>query len=223
MTLSINDGALSRARRTVVRSALVWVPLFVLFVALAVYLLVRTLTVSDGAWVGFVIAGLMALLTSSQVFPALRDLRAEPIETEGMITHKGSKADTLIFRRHYATVGKRVFPVRKDVWELMPGVSERIYLRHLPHTNTLIAWEARAISPIAADPSVSGASLDVRPIGPDFSWIATPESARISRSLSGMSKPSEIPSPRVQPHSFGAPRVVRRPPERSSGDQTVQL
>ena len=221
-----DDGTLQRARRTVVRSALTWTPLFVLFVALGALLLVRALTQSGGAWVGFAIVALIALLASPLAFAALRDLRAEPIETEGTITRKWSKADLIVFRGHYLTVGKRVFRVRKDIWLLMPEVFGRVHVRHFPHTNTLIAWEALASAPAPDDPAAAAAGTV--PPAPVSGWVATPAAAPTPTPLSLEAAPRPARTagdhaprfgvpPAVQPPRFGPPRAVERQPHPPDG------
>ena len=64
----------ARARRNVIRGAILWTPFFVLFAALAVSSLVRALDESGTAWVTFALTGLLALVTGDSAFAALRDL-----------------------------------------------------------------------------------------------------------------------------------------------------
>lgn len=212
MTLSSDAEAVRRARRTIVRSALLWTPLFVLFAAVAVLQLVRALTEGGGAWVGFALMALVALLASPLAFAALRDLRAEPIETEGTIGRKWRKADLFVIRGHYLMVGKRIFRVRKDVWSLTPGVSGRVHLRHYPHTNTLIAWEAlgSALAQREEAEAKRASQPTFAPCPSSSGWVATPVISEEPTPMSGRSL-REGQAPTVEPPSLSAPRAVRAP------------
>ena len=133
-------GAPPRGRRDLIRGALLWTPLFVGFSALAVNFLVRAVDGSGGAWVSFILTALVALLGGYSALAALRDLFAEPIETEGPILRKWAKTDLFFFRGRHLLVEGRVFRLRKEIYAAMPEEGARVYLRHYPHTNALIDW-----------------------------------------------------------------------------------
>ena len=195
------------------RSALGWAPLFVFFSTIAVFFLVRAVTETGGAWIGFSIMGLIALLTLPLLVAALRDLRTDPMETEGALQRKWRKNDFFIAKSHYFMVGRRVFRVAADVWLEMPDVPARVLLLHYPHTNTLIEWQrsdppddeaaepapaigespARASAAPAASPGAT-----VRP--PAFGASPAPRPA----------EPRERPARRVEPPRFGG-STGRRP------------
>jgi len=128
------------ARRSVVRSAMIWTPVFVASAALSVQLAIVALDDSPGAWVSFAITALIALLSGVSAFGALRDLYAEPIDTVGAIDRKWRKSDVLLFRGHYLLIGKRVFRIPREIYDAMPDVGSPIRVEHYPHTNALISW-----------------------------------------------------------------------------------
>lgn len=137
------------ARRKVVRSAAVWTPIFVASTALSIAFAVLALD-SPGAWVSFAIAALIGLLSGVSALGALRDLYAEPIETQGPIERKWRKSDILVFRGHYILCQKRVFRLPREDYEEMPEAGAGIIIRHYPHTNALVAWSKMPEPPAEA-------------------------------------------------------------------------
>ena len=127
------------AHRKVVRSAAVWTPIFVVSTALSIAFAVLALD-SPGAWISFAIAALIGFLSGVSALGALRDLYAEPIETQGLVERKWRKSDILVFRGHYILCQKRVFRVPREDYEEMPEAGGGIIIRHYPHTNALVAW-----------------------------------------------------------------------------------
>ena len=133
---------LARARKQLIRGAAIWTPIFAGLAALAVALLVSALTGSGGAWFGFSLAALIALLSGSLALIHWRDLFEQPIETTGQIQRKWRKSDFLFFfPGHYVRVGKRVFRVRQEIYLEMPEPGGWIHARHYPHSNALVSWQ----------------------------------------------------------------------------------
>ena len=223
MNIAPTEQQLRSARRSIVRSSMAWLPFFTLFSAGAVFFLIRALTDDAGAWVGFAILGLIALLILPLLVAALQDLRAAPIETEGLLGRKWSKADFFVFRSHYFLIGKRVFRVNKAVWVTIPEPPGRIHLLHYPHTNTLIDWKsvpdpstdphgapaaaARAWRPLP-DPPASAAPPPARPIAPAGEPLSVGERLR----------PAAGPAPRFDPPGrIEPPRFDQAPSPSSPG------
>ena len=205
--------------------------MFVFFAAVAVFFLVRALTVESGAWIGFSITGLIGLLTLPLLIAAMRDLRADPMETEAPLRRKWRKADLFIVKGHYVMVGKRVFRVRKDIWLEMPEPPARALLLHYPHTNTLIDWQAVA--------TTDDDGAEPVPAARDWRTVASPPAAgapadpgvsagpAVRPPVFGESSPPpragerERPAQRVEPPRFGgsASRRPGDPPDRSADRQ----
>ncbi len=179
--------------------------MFVFFTAVAVFFLVRALTVESGAWIGFSITGLIGLLTLPLLVAAMRDLRAEPIETEAPLQRKWRKSDFFIAKGHYVMVGRRVFRVRKDIWLEMPEPPARALLLHYPHTNTLIDWQA--VAPSADE------EAEPTPAADDWRTVASPPAAGAPNAPAG---------PSVRPPVFGESSPPRRTEEPERPAQRVE-
>lgn len=245
MTMIPSDDQIRRARRTVIRSVALWLPIFVVFGAGAVFFFVRAVTEDPGAWVGFTILGLIALLTLPLLVASLQDLRAEPVETEGALARKWRKSDFFVMRAHYFMVGKRVFRVEKKAWLEMPDVPGRVHLLHYPHTNTLVDWKSVAEPEADSEDAMTPAAREWEPVAtattptqepeappgapavepPSFgrAFQSTPRSAATG---SEAPVPSEDPPPsrpttapgRVQTPRFGTPRPLNPERDRDSNE-----
>ena len=246
MNIGPNEQLLRQARRAVLRSALRWLPLFVVFSAGAVFFFVRAVTDDAGAWVGFAILGLIALLSLPLLVAALQDLRADPVETEGTLARKWTKADFFLFRGYYFMIGRRVFRVDKSTWLAMPDASARVHLLHYPHTSTLIDWQSAGESSADGDDAPTLAARDWRPVPATPPTVAEPgarpvapavEPPRFGEAFRPLPAPDappdtaaekppgsrreprpEAPPGRVEPPRFGAPRETEpRKPDQGGG------
>jgi hypothetical protein len=189
-------------RRAVIRSALVWTPIFVTSSALSVTFALIALDDSPGAWISFAITALVALLSGVSALGAMRDLYAVPTNTTGIIERKWRKSDIIVFRGHYILIKKRVFRVPRPIFEAMPEAGTAIVIEHFPHTNALVSWEPATMP-------TPDSSQDEGPSDPERSDPILPGTAFPSpeSSLPGY-VPSDPPA-RVEPPSFGA---SSRPP-----------
>src|SRR5262249_61432981 len=69
---------------------------------------------------------------------ALRDLKAEPTTTQGMVRRTWSRGGLLwFFRSHYMFVDKTVFTVN-PITELSVQAGDTVEVEHWPHTKTVI-------------------------------------------------------------------------------------
>jgi hypothetical protein len=121
----------------VLRSALLYTPVSVLLLA-ALGLGIRDLAMEpDGGAVALVvIVSLLALLTGYQSVQALRDLVAQPMETQGVIDRKWRRTDLFFWHNHYILVSRHVFRVEpEDFVEL--EVDDTVSIIHYPHTETV--------------------------------------------------------------------------------------
>jgi hypothetical protein len=125
------------ARASLIRTALLYTPLFVLLLA-ALGFVIRELALEPGGGsvAAVVIVSLLALLTGYQSVQALRDLLAQPIQTEGVINRKWRRNDLFVMRSHYLLVNRHVFRVEPtDFMEL--EVDDTVSIVHYPHTDTV--------------------------------------------------------------------------------------
>ena len=135
------DEAHRAARSSLVRTALVFTPMFLLSlggIGLVILNLVRE--GASGLIFTLVLLALAASLTGYQSFQSLRDLRISPHVSRGVITRKWSRADLFIMRSHYIYVDRSVFKVTPLIYaELEEGDS--VSVTHYPHTSTVISVE----------------------------------------------------------------------------------
>ena len=137
------EQATAAARASLVRTAVVFMPLFLLSVAGIVLVIVNlALEGPSGLIVTLVLLVIAAFLTGHQAVQSLRDLLTAPKETEGAIRRKWSRADMFVMRSYYIYVGSRVYKVDPLIYlELQEG--DPVTICHYPHTNTVISVEVQ--------------------------------------------------------------------------------
>ncbi|HWO93249.1 MAG TPA: hypothetical protein VNL92_00625 [Dehalococcoidia bacterium] len=124
------------ARRSVVRSAIIFTPLLLLTLAVLIAMIVNRATGGDASLVLIVIVGLIALLVGFQSIEALRDLRAELKETRGRVRRSWSRSDFFFWRSYYIHVDETVFKVRPETHVVLKEGDE-VVITHMPHTATI--------------------------------------------------------------------------------------
>ena len=135
-----------RARRVIVRKAVVYTPLALVFAAVTAVALFYALTNSLGALVGALIFGLPAYALGYEAWSALRDLRAAPILTRGVVTRMWNKGTVLWMTRAYYLVvevhgaqRQQLFFVISPEAYLQLEDGRSVEVRHWPHTNTVLS------------------------------------------------------------------------------------
>lgn len=100
---------------------------------------ILTHAAGGGAFVTLAFAGGLALLLGYFVLQHLRDLGAAPVEREGTVTRKWSRADLIIaMQSYYITVDRTVFRIPpEDYIHLEQGM--RVRVAHFPHTLHVIS------------------------------------------------------------------------------------
>ena len=139
-------------RARILRSAIVWTPLFVVMAALFLFFLWDTALNSEGhggSWVLVVILGIMASLFGFQAIQALLDLYGEPHNRTGMVTRRWSRSDSFVIKSHYIRLGKQI--LRGDEYQLA-GVKDGDYVdvTYYPHSAVVI-WLEKMPSPESAE------------------------------------------------------------------------
>ena len=130
-------------RSRILRSAILWTPLFALMAALFLFFLWDTALNSEGhggSWVLVVILGIMASLFGFQAIQALLDLYGEPHNRSGMVTRRWSRSDSFVIKSHYIRLGKQI--LRGDEFQLA-GVRDGDYVdvTYYPHSAVVIWLE----------------------------------------------------------------------------------
>ncbi len=137
-----------RARRVILRKAVIYTPLAVVFVLVTAAALYNAITSNLGALVGAVVFGLPAYALAYEAWSALRDLREAPMVTRGVVARMWSKGTVLWMTRAYyllvETAGskakpeQRFFVISPEAYlQLEDG--RTVEVRHWPHTNTVIS------------------------------------------------------------------------------------
>lgn len=135
-----------------VRSAILWTPLFLLALFGALYFMVDTILGGDhgGTWVLVIILAVLATLFGFQCIQSLLDLRGEPKDESGFVTRRWSRSDSIVMRSHYVRLGKHI--LRGDV-DLLANIKEDDYVEvsFYPHS-ALLVWIEKVDPPEGAKP-----------------------------------------------------------------------
>lgn len=131
------QAASGSARRSVLRNASIYTPLFVVTLGIFLALIIDRLTGGEGGGIIIlVIVGLVAVLLGFQSIEALRDLRTDLTETRGTLRRKWSRSDFIFWRSHYLQVSDSVFSVQRIAHEILqPG--DEVVIAHYPHTGAV--------------------------------------------------------------------------------------
>jgi hypothetical protein len=132
-----SDSGERAARASLLRGALIYTPL------LCAGVILTTLSILGRINAGAVLTVIEALLTvlfAHQSIQSIRDLRARPVTTEGVIGRKWSKMDFLIARSHYIGIGHNIFRVSAIDWRLLEE-GDSVAIVHYPHTGTVVSAE----------------------------------------------------------------------------------
>ena len=127
-----------RHRRTLRRMALMYGPLTIAALLVALVPLASLLDGTGGAVVPLVLLLVVAAALAFQAVTALRDLRAEPMFTRGEVQRTWTKGGLLwFFRSHFMMVNRQVFVVPPEVW-VKVSEGELVECHHWPHTRTVM-------------------------------------------------------------------------------------
>jgi hypothetical protein len=128
-------------RRLIVRNAVIYAPTSFVVVALLLLALGALFSGNAGAVLPVVILSIVAFAVVYELVAALRDLRAEPVATEGTVDRIWKKSKLLIFgRQDYLMLDRKVFEVGVlAATELQEG--QRVSIRHWPYTMRVITVE----------------------------------------------------------------------------------
>lgn len=134
----------SHARFRLMRSAVIWTPLFVLAGSALVFFTVdRAFYDGDrgGTWFLVVVLTIFTVLFGFQSIQALLDLLGEPQTMTGRVVRRWSRTDSLVVRSHYIRMDtKQIFQVDRVLHgEVAEG--DVLTLEYYPHSAILIALE----------------------------------------------------------------------------------
>ncbi len=124
-------------RRIVIRRALIFTPGAIVLTGAMIYAIMNL----PQSIVMTIIVGIATIAINIETIAALRDLRATPVTTRGLVQRSWSKARFLIFGRvHYILMKRRLFEVDPLTGvQLQPD--DEIEIHHWPHSNVVITVE----------------------------------------------------------------------------------
>jgi hypothetical protein len=128
------------SRQALKRQALMHVPLGLIVFGLFAVSFSSFLGGSLGAVFPGIVLAILSWAFVVEAMSALRDLRAEPVTTTGMVRRVWSRGSLLwFFRSHYVYVDKVVFSV-DAVTGLSVQPGDTVEVEHWPHTKTVIKF-----------------------------------------------------------------------------------
>lgn len=131
-----------QVRKGLIRSAIIWTPLFLAALAGGVFYAIDTATGSSygGTWILVVILAIAAFLFGFQSIQAWLDLFGKPIDETGFVQRRWARRDSFVFQTQYIRMDKRI--LRGDHL-LLAEVKEGDYLRanFYPHSSVLVDVE----------------------------------------------------------------------------------
>ncbi len=111
-------------------------PILLAFLVMEVFVLVQPLS---GGTVNVAALLLLAppfLIVAWHFSNLARDLRAQPVVSEGEVRRKWSRIDLPFVRSYYLYVGKTVYRIPANAWTRLEQ-GDRVSITHLPHTATV--------------------------------------------------------------------------------------
>lgn len=131
----------SVARRTVLRSLLLFTPFLVLALAALVYVIFDVVeNGADATVVAMILLGFVTALLAYQVVQSLRDLASGLVETVGIVERYWTRHELILFRGNYLFLGGTVFRLEPhQALDLKLGATVRLI--HYPHTGAVESIE----------------------------------------------------------------------------------
>lgn len=161
------DEEIRRARGALRRTATIWTPLFVAAFSGALFFAVDELLGGDsGSWF---LAGFIFVLASLFGFlglQALWDLYSEPTQTEGYVTRRWSRTDSLVKRSHFIRLDNRkIFSVDR-LLHGDPNQGDRVRVDYFPHSAQVIRVALLPAEPAARTDGEQGGAAPPEPPKP---------------------------------------------------------
>ncbi len=147
-------------RGRVLRSALMWTPIFALAGGALLFFLVDQLVDGGrGSWFLVGVLTIFAFLFGFQSIQSLLDLWGHPRQREGLVTRRWARNDSFVIRTHYVRIDKNLL-LRGDV-HILDDIKEgdAVSVRYYPHSAVVVQIE-RIVPP-------KGPALDARTVALD--------------------------------------------------------
>ena len=131
--------ARTNTRRTLVRMAVMYVPMSIVSTMLTIYALSNFLGGATGAIIPSIFLGIFAFAFSTEAIGSVRDLRSSgPVTSQGAVRRTWSRGGLLwFFRSHYAFVGDTVYTVA-PLTAVSLRTGDSVEVEHWPYTKTVV-------------------------------------------------------------------------------------
>lgn len=132
------EEEISAARRHLARDAIVYTPLFILFLVAWITALVGV--VVEGGGGGIFLLLLLTIIVSVagfQSIQSLRDLHSTPVTSEGPVLRKWRRAEFLLFPSHYLYMNRSIYKVPPLIYEHIKN-GDIVAITHYRHTTTVV-------------------------------------------------------------------------------------
>lgn len=126
-------------RNTVLRSAVIWTPPFVVCAALLVWFFVDMLLGGGrGTWFLLVVLTGFSALFGIRSYQSIADLAGEPQTLTGAVTRRWSRSDSFVMKSHYIRIGRQI--LQGDLYSLdTVKQGDRVEVTYYPHSAVIIA------------------------------------------------------------------------------------
>lgn len=131
-----------RARNGLLKTAIIWTPLFLIAFGGLLWALIGKLFFDGGAtWFLIVVLSILSFLFGFQCIQAIRDLIGGERKTEGLVTRRWSRTDSFVMRSHYIRLDtKQIFRI-DQVFHDEAKAGRYVQVRYYPHTSVVIEAE----------------------------------------------------------------------------------
>lgn len=157
-----DDPELARARRLaaargkLLRTILIWGPLFLASAAGLLFWAFDRAFLDGGhggTWFLVVVLAILTTLFGFQAIQAVLDYLGEPHTESGLVTRRWTRSDSLVMRTHYIRLGKTI--LHGDAL-ILDGIREgdQVEATFYPHSAFLV-WVEKLAPPAATGPSAT--------------------------------------------------------------------
>lgn len=129
------------ARSSLVRTAIIWTPLFAVTAAALIYFLLgQIFGFGSGTWFLVIVLSGLSFLFGYQSIGALRDLTGGTTTLRGFVQKRWSRSDSLVMRTHYIRIEGKIFRINK----LLHGdvkQGDDVTIRYYPASMLVVSLE----------------------------------------------------------------------------------
>ncbi len=131
-----------RARNNVIRTAVIWMPLFLLVFAGLVWAVFDRVTGGGtSTWFLVGVLGIISFLFGFQGIQALRDLIGGERTVTGQVTRRWTRRDSFVLKSHYIRLDNKQIFLIDDAFHGDVREGDLVEVRHYPHTSVVIDCE----------------------------------------------------------------------------------